>query len=75
MTVAENLQDVLTGANIKCWKGNRLSPRPREQHPQPDSRFGKAAVNLPTNPVLDPVGKIPEYKVCTAKVEAAQCLH
>lgn len=33
--------------------------------------FGEAAVNLLTNPALDPVGKIPEYKVCAARVEAA----
>ena len=33
--------------------------------------FSEAAVNLLTNPVLDPIGKIPEYKVCAVKVEAA----
>lgn len=33
--------------------------------------FHEAAVNRLTNPALDPVGKIPEYKVCAAKVEAA----
>jgi formate dehydrogenase major subunit len=33
--------------------------------------FREAAVNLLTNPALDPVGKIPEYKVCAVKVEAA----
>jgi len=33
--------------------------------------LGEAAVNLLTNPALDPVGKIPEYKVCAVKVEAA----
>jgi formate dehydrogenase alpha subunit len=33
--------------------------------------FPEAAVNLLTNPVLDPVAKIPEYKVCAVKVEAA----
>ena len=33
--------------------------------------FPEAAVNLLTNPVLDPIGKIPEYKVCAVKVEAA----
>jgi formate dehydrogenase major subunit len=31
--------------------------------------FREAAVNLLTNPALDPVGKIPEYKVCAARVE------
>jgi formate dehydrogenase alpha subunit len=30
--------------------------------------FFEAAANQLTNPVLDPVGKIPEYKVCAVKV-------
>lgn len=33
--------------------------------------FCEAAVNLLTNPVLDPIAKIPEFKVCAVKVEAA----
>jgi formate dehydrogenase major subunit len=33
--------------------------------------FHEAAVNLLTNPALDPVAKIPEYKVCAVKVTAA----
>jgi predicted molibdopterin-dependent oxidoreductase YjgC len=33
--------------------------------------FAEAAVNLLTNPALDPIGKIPEYKVCAVKLEAA----
>jgi formate dehydrogenase alpha subunit len=33
--------------------------------------FAEAAVNLLTNPALDPVGKIPELKVCAVKLEAA----
>jgi len=33
--------------------------------------FHEAAVNLLTNPALDPVAKIPEYKVCAVKVAAA----
>ena len=32
--------------------------------------FAEAAVNLLTNPALDPYGKIPEYKFCAARVEA-----
>jgi formate dehydrogenase alpha subunit len=31
--------------------------------------FFEAAANRLTNPVLDPIGKIPEYKVCAVKVE------
>lgn len=33
--------------------------------------FHEAAVNLLTNPALDPIGKIPEYKVCAVRVEKA----
>jgi predicted molibdopterin-dependent oxidoreductase YjgC len=33
--------------------------------------FHEAAVNLLTNQALDPIGKIPEYKVCAVRVEAA----
>lgn len=33
--------------------------------------FAEAAVNLLTNPALDPIGKTPEYKVCAVKLEAA----
>jgi formate dehydrogenase alpha subunit len=32
--------------------------------------FAEAAANALTNPALDPVAKIPEYKVCAVKVEA-----
>lgn len=31
--------------------------------------FAESAVNRLTNPVLDPVSKIPEYKVCAVRVE------
>ncbi|MHB8781132.1 MAG: molybdopterin dinucleotide binding domain-containing protein, partial [Candidatus Geothermincolia bacterium] len=30
--------------------------------------FAESPVNLLTNPALDPVAKIPEYKVCAARV-------
>lgn len=33
--------------------------------------FREAPVNMLTNPALDPIAKIPEYKVCAVKVEAA----
>lgn len=33
--------------------------------------FREAAVNRLTNPALDPVGKIPEYKVCAVRIQAA----
>ncbi len=33
--------------------------------------FTDTPVNLLTNPALDPIGKIPEYKVCAVKLQAA----
>jgi formate dehydrogenase major subunit len=33
--------------------------------------FVEAAANVLTNPQLDPIGKIPEYKFCAARVEKA----
>jgi formate dehydrogenase major subunit len=32
--------------------------------------YYEAAANLLTNPVLDPFGKIPEFKYCAVRVEA-----
>ena len=34
--------------------------------------FAEAAANLLTNPALDPVAKIPEYKVCAVRVEPVE---
>jgi len=31
--------------------------------------FAESPANLLTNPALDPVAKIPEYKVCAVRVE------
>jgi formate dehydrogenase major subunit len=33
--------------------------------------FAEAAANTLTNSAIDPVAKIPEYKVCAVKVEVA----
>ena len=33
--------------------------------------FREASANLLTNDVLDPAGKIPEFKFCAVKLEAA----
>jgi formate dehydrogenase alpha subunit len=33
--------------------------------------FGEVAINRLTNPAFDPIGKIPEYKVCAVRIEAA----
>ncbi len=34
--------------------------------------FAEAAANLLTNPQLDPMGKIPEFKFCAARIERAE---
>jgi formate dehydrogenase major subunit len=34
--------------------------------------FSEAAANLLTNPKLDPFGKIPEFKICAARVEKSK---
>ena len=34
--------------------------------------YAEAAANVLTNPALDPFGKIPEFKFCAARVEAAE---
>jgi formate dehydrogenase major subunit len=31
--------------------------------------YAEAAANLLTNPALDPVGKIPEFKFCAVRAE------
>jgi formate dehydrogenase major subunit len=33
--------------------------------------YAEAAANLLTNPALDPIGKIPEFKFCAVKVSRA----
>ncbi len=34
-----------------------------------DFHFGESPVNILTNPALDPVAKIPEFKVCAVRIE------
>ena len=34
-----------------------------------DFHFAESPINVLTNPALDPVAKIPEYKVCAVKIE------
>jgi predicted molibdopterin-dependent oxidoreductase YjgC len=34
--------------------------------------FLESRANLLTNPMVDPVAKIPEYKVCAVKIERAE---
>jgi formate dehydrogenase major subunit len=36
--------------------------------------FAEAPANMLTNPQLDPMGKIPEFKYCACKIEPAEVL-
>lgn len=46
----------------------RVSDRPKRGVIFISFHFREAAANLLTNPALDPVSKIPEFKVCAAKI-------
>jgi len=47
----------------------RVTPRSPQGTVFIPFHFYEAAANRLTNPVLDPIGKIPEFKVCAVKVE------
>jgi len=51
--------EVSADISEKCDKGVVFIP----------FHYSEAAVNRLTNPALDPVAKIPEYKVCAVKLE------
>ena len=60
--------------SIKTRRG-QISIKAREDRSVPENMifvpfcFSEAAANILTNPQLDPLGKIPEFKFCAAKVE------
>ncbi|MEA3313052.1 MAG: formate dehydrogenase subunit alpha [Caldisericota bacterium] len=47
----------------------RISDKPKQGLVFVSFHFKEAAANVLTNPALDPVAKIPEYKVCACKIE------
>lgn len=47
----------------------RVSPQPKQGIIFIPFHFREAAANVLTNAALDPVSKIPEYKVCAVKIE------
>jgi predicted molibdopterin-dependent oxidoreductase YjgC len=49
----------------------KLTPRSDRGMVFMNFHFHESAVNILTSPALDPVGKIPEFKVCAVRVEAA----
>jgi predicted molibdopterin-dependent oxidoreductase YjgC len=48
----------------------RMSERPKKGVIFIPFHFKEAAANILTNPALDPVSKIPEDKICAAKIES-----
>ena len=60
--------------NVSTRRG-KISLKARQDQDVPEGMvfipfcFAEAAANLLTNPKLDPIGKIPEYKFCAARVE------
>jgi len=70
---------VAPGAAIKvATRRGEIVLKARQDRDVPDGMvfipfcFAEAAANLLTNPQLDPIGKIPEYKFCAARVEPAE---
>jgi len=68
--------DITEGAIVKLTSRRgqiRVRAAKTERVPQGmiflNFHFAEAAVNKLTNPALDPIAKIPEYKVCAVKVE------
>lgn len=55
------------GIEVKVWQTDRV-PNGVVFLP---FHFAEAAANMLTNPALDPIAKIPEYKVCAVRLEAA----
>jgi formate dehydrogenase alpha subunit len=47
----------------------RISERPKQGVIFIPFHFAEAAANVLTNPALDPVSKIPEYKACAARID------
>ena len=67
---------VAPGEVIRCSRGAaRSSSRRASTGAVPEGMvfipfaFVEAAATILTNPQLDPIGKIPEYKFCAARVE------
>ncbi len=69
--IAEGQQVKLTSRRGVVEAKAKITTRSDEGMVFMNFHFHEAAVNLLTNPALDPVAKIPEYKVCAVRVEAA----
>jgi assimilatory nitrate reductase catalytic subunit len=64
--------------SVKTRRGEIFVPAQVVKTVRPDTVFvpyhwpGKKSANLLTNRALDPISKIPEYKVCACRVEKVQ---
>ena len=75
----QQLAVVRIGERVKVItrRGEITVPLPVVKTIRPDTVFvpyhwpGRKAANLLTNRALDPISKIPEYKVCACRVERA----
>ena len=68
--------DIKPGSDIQVsTRRGEISLKARQDQDIPEGMvfipfcFSEAAANILTNPQLDPVGKIPEFKFCAARVE------
>ena len=70
------IKNIQPGELIKIsTKRGSINIRVREDRAIPEGVifipfcYSEAAANLLTNPALDPIGKIPEFKYCAANIE------
>jgi predicted molibdopterin-dependent oxidoreductase YjgC len=71
MGVQEGDEVLVTSRRGQIRISARLSPRVARHQVFVPMHYREAAANLLTNPALDPVAHIPEFKVCAVRVEPA----
>ena len=71
MGVGEGDEVLVTSRRASIRIAVRLSDRVARKQVFIPMHYREAAVNLLTNPALDPYAHIPEYKVCAVRVECA----
>jgi formate dehydrogenase major subunit len=69
MGVREGDEVIVTSRRGQLRISVRLSPRVARRQVFIPMHYREAAVNLLTNPALDPYAGIPEYKVCAVRVD------
>ncbi len=67
---------IIAGYAVSAERGmHKPLPRPRRGVVSMNFYFAESPANVLTNPALDPVSKIPEYKVCAARIERNESSH